>query len=295
MNSIFKGTGVALVTPFNPDGSIDFKNLSALVEHLIQGGIDYLVVMGTTAESPCLSEDEKAEVLAQVLKQNAYRLPVVYGMGGNNTADLTKKIAKASLIGVSGILSVTPYYNKPSQEGLYRHYKAVCDATELPVILYNVPGRTGCNMTASTTLRIAAECPNAAAVKEASGNFEQIMQIRRDSREDFLVISGDDAITMPLISCGIDGVISVAANAYPKAFSEMVNHALAGDFAAARELHYQLLEPIRCMFAEGSPAGVKAFLHHMKLANNVLRLPAFPVSDSLHASIGKIVSSKILL
>ncbi len=285
MNSVFKGTGVALITPFREDQSIDFEALTRLIDHVISGGVDYLVVMGTTAESPVLTAEEKNAVLQHVLKHNAYRLPVVYGIGGNNTAEVCTKIKSTDLKGVSAILSVTPYYNKPSQEGLYQHYKAISEASPLPVIMYNVPGRTGCNMTAATTLRLAADCKNLIAVKEASGNFDQIMQIRKNSPENFLVISGDDAITMPLLACGLDGVISVAANAYPKEFSGMVRAAMAGDFASARELHYPLLDHINMMFAEGSPAGIKAFLHCLGISKNILRLPAYRVSEELFGKI----------
>ncbi|NLA24690.1 MAG: 4-hydroxy-tetrahydrodipicolinate synthase [Bacteroidales bacterium] len=285
MNSIFKGTGVAMVTPFNEDYSIDFDSLTKLVEHLIQGGVDYLVVMGTTAESPTLSMDEKQAVLQHVIKYNAYRLPIVFGIGGNNTAEITNTLKSFDLKGVSGILSVSPYYNKPSQEGIYRHYMALAEASPLPIIIYNVPGRTGSNISASTTLRLARDSKKLVAVKEASGNMEQIMQIKKDAPENFLVISGDDAITMPLISCGIDGVISVVGNAFPKEFSDMVRAATANDYETARKLHYMLLDPIRMMFAEGNPGGVKAFLNQMGILKNVLRLPAYKVSDKLFEDI----------
>jgi len=286
MNSLFKGTGVALVTPFNQDKSIDFDALTKLIEHVISGKVDYLVVMGTTAESPALSAAEKEAVLNHVIKHNAYRLPIVYGIGGNNTDEVVNKIKNSDFKGVSGILSVTPYYNKPSQEGLYHHFKAIAEATKLPVILYNVPGRTGCNMSAATCIKLASECKNIVAVKEASGNFEQIMQIRKNAPKKFLVISGDDALVVPQIAIGVDGVISVAANAFPAGFSKMVNAALNGNFITAREVHFELIDQIGLMFAEGSPAGIKSFLSHMGIVKNILRLPCYEVSKQLHDKIG---------
>jgi 4-hydroxy-tetrahydrodipicolinate synthase len=275
----FKGAGVALVTPFNSDKSIDFDALRKLVQLQIQGGTNFLVVMGTTAESPTLSKEEKAQILDVVISENAGRLPIVYGVGGNNTLEVAKAIANVP-VGVDGILSVSPYYNKPTQEGIYQHFKFLAEATNLPIILYNVPGRTGSNMMADTTLRLA-ELPNIVAVKEASGNFEQIMDIINRKPEGFLVLSGDDAITMPLISCGADGVISVVANALPEKFSTMVNASLRGEFDLARPIHNELLNITKMFFEEGNPGGVKVALENREILSQNLRLPLVPVSSNL--------------
>ncbi len=283
--SIFRGTGVAVVTPFKNDGSIDFPALTKVIEHIIKGKCEYIVVMGTTGESPALSKDEKKQVLQHALQTIDGRVPVVYGIGGNNTSEVVQQLITTDLVGVSGILSVSPYYNKPNQRGLYEHYKEVADASPLPVILYNVPGRTAMNLTAETTLRLAHDFPRIAAIKEASGNLEQIMTILDGRPDDFLVISGDDLLTLPMIACGADGVISVVANAYPKQFSEMVRRCLAGDFNAAQPLHYQLMRITQLFFADGNPGGVKVSLELQKLCKANLRLPLYPVNDAVKQAI----------
>jgi len=275
----FKGSGVALVTPFKSDKSIDFEALRKLVQLQIQGGTNFLVVMGTTAESPTLSKEEKEEILQLVIAENAGRIPIVYGIGGNDTKAVAKVIANVPA-GVDGILSVSPYYNKPTQEGIYQHFKFLSEASKLPIILYNVPGRTGSNMLPDTTLRLA-ELPNIVAVKEASGSMEQIMAIISRKPDGFSVLSGDDAITMPLIACGADGVISVVANALPEKFSIMVNASLKGDFEVARPIHNELLAITKMFFEEGNPGGVKVALENRAIMSQNLRLPLVPVSLSL--------------
>ncbi|MFM7730098.1 MAG: 4-hydroxy-tetrahydrodipicolinate synthase [Flavobacteriales bacterium] len=277
----FKGLGVAMVTPFKKDGLVDVPALKRLTDHLIDNGVDYLVVMGTTGETPVLDKEEKKLVLDTVLDTNAGRKPIVLGMGGNNTLDLCKQLDRLEVNGLSGLLSVTPYYNKPTQNGLFEHYRAISEHSKLPILLYNVPGRTGCNMLPDTVLRIAFDCRNVVGVKEASGNMEQIMTIVRDRPKHFMVISGDDAITLPLIAAGADGVISVVGNALPKEFSDMVHHAMKGEYAEARVLHYKLLELIQLLFAEGNPAGVKEVLSHLDICENYLRLPLTPVSQTI--------------
>lgn len=281
--NLFKGAGVALVTPFNADMSIDFPALRRLVQEQIAGGTNYLVVQGTTGESPTLNSSEKKQVLETVLEENNGKLPVVYGAGGNNTLSVIeafKNIPK----GVDGILSVAPYYNKPTQAGYLAHYKALASETDLPIILYNVPGRTGSNVLAETTLELA-EIKNIVAMKEASGNMEQIMEIIRCRPENFLVLSGDDAITLPLIAAGADGVISVVANSFPAQFSQMVTSALNGDFETARKFHYDLLPVTKLMFAEGNPGGVKIALEELGWMKPFMRLPLVQVSEGLKAKI----------
>lgn len=275
----FSGTGVALVTPFNADFSIDFDGLKKLVQLQLDGGIDFLVVQGTTGESPTLSQAEKEAVLACVQEANNGRLPIVYGVGGNDTVKVAEAI-KAIPAGVDGILSVSPYYNKPTQEGIYQHYKFLAESTDLPIILYNVPGRTGSNVSAETCVRLAA-IPNIVAMKEASGNFDQIMEILRTCPKDFLVLSGDDAITLPMISCGAHGVISVVAQAFPEKFTAMVNASLKGDFKTARGFHYDLIPVTKMMFEEGNPGGVKISLENRNILKPFMRLPLVPVSKNL--------------
>lgn len=287
----FPGTGVALVTPFFPNGDIDFESLSRIIEHLVKGSIEYIVVLGTTGESATLSHDEKQKIFSHVSNVNAGRLPLVAGIGGNDTRSVLQDLSGFELEGYGAVLSVSPYYNKPSQEGIYRHYRAVEEASPLPVILYNVPGRTGMNMTAETTLRIARDCPGVIGTKEASGNLDQIMRILRDKPEGFEVISGDDAITLAMIALGATGVISVIGNAYPKIFSDMVRKCLSGDFAGAQPVHFSILEAVDTLFAEGSPSGVKAYLHEMGLCNNQFRLPVVPVSEALRERIRGIMST----
>ncbi|VBB48587.1 4-hydroxy-tetrahydrodipicolinate synthase [uncultured Paludibacter sp.] len=276
LNTKLIGMGVALITPFNEDESVDFIALKKLVEHQIKNGTDYLVVLGTTAETPTLTEEEKEAITRFVVEQVNGRIPIVLGIGGNNTKAVVEKIQKTNLNGIDAILSVTPYYNKPSQEGLYQHYAAIAKASPLPIILYNVPGRTGINMTAETTLHLAKEFNQICAVKEASGNFTQIDQIIKNKPEDFLVISGDDGITFPLITLGAVGVISVIGNAFPREFSRMVRLALQGDYENARQIHYRFTELIELLFVEGNPAGVKSMLALMGLIENKLRLPLVP-------------------
>ena len=276
-----KGLGVAMVTPFDSEGNIDFPALEKLTNYLIDGGIDYLDVQGTTGESPVLSHDEKQAVLNKVTEVNQGRLPVVFGIGGNNTASLVEAFSKFDLSSVDAILSASPYYNKPTQEGIYQHYKTLAQATDLPIILYNVPGRTSSNILASTTLRLANDFSNIIAVKEASGSMEQIMDIIQNRPDNFLVISGDDAITLPIITSGGDGVISVVGNAFPLEFGKMVHAALNDDIKTAREYHYKVLPVIAPLFAEGNPAGVKECLAHLGIMSNSLRLPLVNVSPEL--------------
>ncbi len=279
MNNPFIGSGVALVTPFKNDFSIDFDALKSLVRLQISGGTDFLVVQGTTGESPVLSTEEKQAVLQCVLEENDGKLKVVYGVGGNNTfavGSALKQVPK----GVDGILSVSPYYNKPIQRGIIEHYKHISTCTDLPIILYNVPGRTGSNVLPETTLALA-EIPNIVAMKEASGNMEQIMEIIRLRKPDFGVLSGDDALTMPLIAAGADGVISVVANAFPEKFSRMVHASLEGDYDTARKDHYDLLPITKMFFEEGNPGGVKIALRVRGICSDVLRLPLVSVSEGL--------------
>lgn len=276
----FKGLGVAMVTPFTSTGEVDFPALRKLTRHLIEGGVHYLVVMGTTGENPTLTEYEQRGVLDTVLEENNGELPVVFGMGGNYTAALTHRVAQYDLKGVSAILSASPFYNKPNQNGIINHYDALVSVTELPVIIYNVPGRTGSNITAETTLKLA-EMPGIIGTKEASGNFLQCMEILKHRPSDFLVISGDDAYTMPFISLGMDGVISVIGNAYPTEFSMMVNLALNGDFAAARVGHYALLDLMNTIFEDGSPGGIKVILNELGICGPTLRAPLYPPSEKV--------------
>lgn len=276
----FHGTGVALVTPFNSDGSIDYASLEKLVDHVINGGVNYLVALGTTSEAPTMTTDEKKKVLAAIVSKCNKRVPVVCGIGGNNTAEVLANLAEYDLTNVDGILSVVPYYNKPTQEGLYQHFKAIANATTKPIILYNVPGRTVTNMLPATTLRLANEFKHIVAVKEASGNMSQCMDLVQGKPAHFAVLSGDDDLVLPQVAIGMEGVISVAANCFTKDFTTMVNDALTGNYANAQKLHYKMLEGIRLLFVEGNPAGVKCVLNQMKVCCEMLRLPIVPVSDS---------------
>ncbi|OJV40696.1 MAG: 4-hydroxy-tetrahydrodipicolinate synthase [Bacteroidales bacterium 36-12] len=290
INNKLKGMGVALITPFKEDDSIDFDALARIVEHQIKNGTDYLVVCGTTAETPTLTNEEKEEIKQFVINVNNGRVPIVYGIGGNNTKEIIHKIQHVDLNGVDAILSVTPYYNKPSQEGLYQHFAAIANASSLPIILYNVPGRTGVNMTAETTLRLANEFSNVCAVKEASGNFSQIDDIIKNKPADFMVISGDDGITFPLITLGAVGVISVIGNAFPKEFSRMVRLALEGDYENARIIHHNFTELIELLFVEGNPAGVKSMLAVMGYIENKLRLPLVPNTIKTYEKIRQVLN-----
>lgn len=280
------GMGVALITPFKADKSIDFDALAKLIEYQVGSGANYLVVLGTTAETPSLTADEKRQVREFVVERVAGRLPLVLGLGGNNTMGVIEEMkAVDNLARFSAILSVVPYYNKPSQEGIYQHYKAIANACPIPVILYNVPGRTGVNMTAETTLRVAADCPNVIGVKEASGNITQMDDIIKHKPKDFMVISGDDGITFPLITLGAVGVISVIGNAFPREFSKMVRLGLAGEYDAARAIHHRFTELFGLLFVDGNPAGVKCALADMGMIENELRLPLVPTRVATYEKI----------
>lgn len=285
MKTKLTGLGVALVTPFAPSGEVDFVALQRLVDMMIEGGADYLVVMGTTGETPTLTLPERVAVLRTVKEQNAGRLPIVVGVGGNDTARVVELINQTNLDGVDAILSVTPFYNRPSQRGLFEHYKYIAERSPRPIILYNVPGRTGVNMEAETTLRIARECPNVVAIKEASGKIEQIEQIIAGAPEGFLVISGDDSLALPVIKAGGVGVISVAANAFPKYFSTMINAQFEQQWGHTEVMFEKIRPMVKMLFAEGNPSGVKAALCARGVLSNVLRLPLVPVSDELYGQI----------
>lgn len=283
--------GVALVTPFKQDKSIDFDALARLLEYQIKSGVDYLVVLGTTAETATLTPDEKHRVRDFVVERVAGRVPLVIGIGGNNTMALVEELRTTDLSPFSAVLSVVPYYNKPSQEGIYQHYREIAKASPIPVILYNVPGRTGVNMTAETTLLLAAEFDNIIGVKEASGNISQMDDIIKNKRDDFMVISGDDGITFPLITLGAVGVISVIGNAFPREFSRMVRLALQGDFARALTIHHRFTELFSLLFVDGNPAGVKCLLHAMGFIENELRLPLVPTRITTYEKIRKVLES----
>ncbi|NLR63794.1 4-hydroxy-tetrahydrodipicolinate synthase [Chitinophaga varians] len=282
-----KGTGVALVTPFKADESIDWNALENLINYVIEGGVDYVVTLGTTGETPTLSADEKLDLMKFTFEKVSKRVPVVVGIGDYNTRDVVKRLEKCPLDEAAAILSVAPYYSKPTQEGIYLHYKTIAAASPKPIILYNVPGRTGRNMTAETTLRLAQEVENIVAMKEASGDMQQCMQIIRDKPKDFLVISGDDALALAQLGCGMDGVISVAANYFAKDFSALVKTALENNFPAARALHYKMMQGFDLMFSENNPAGIKAFLSHAGIIGNYFRLPVVPATDALYRQIGE--------
>ncbi len=290
-----KGTGVALVTPFTSKMEVDYPALEKLVNHVIDGGVEYLVVSGTTGESATITRTEKTEILEFVKKINNGRKPIVFGIGGNNTAALVNEIRSTDLEGVTAILSASPYYNKPTQEGIYQHYKTLSEASPLPIILYNVPGRTASNLSAGTTLRLARDFRNIIAIKEASGNMEQIMQIINEKPQGFMVISGDDNLTLPMIACGGEGVISVSGQGFPKVFTKMVRDALAGDFEAARKGHYRLFEATRMLFAEGNPGGIKAALKLRGIGEEYMRQPLWPVSDALREELAKEIEQGGLL
>lgn len=279
---ILKGLGVALVTPFTANKEVDYEGLEKLVKHQINGGTDYLVVQGTTGESATLTKEEKQKVLDFVLKVNNGALPIVLGIGGNDTKAIVEAYNSFNLEGVTAILSASPYYNKPSQEGIYQHYKYLAEHFELPIVLYNVPGRTASNMSTQTTLRLAHDFPNKiVAIKEASGDLGQVMNIIKDKPSEFLVISGDDPLTLPMVAAGADGLISVVANAYPSETSKLVKLSMEGDFAGAREYHYKLLELIHYLFADGNPGGIKEVLKALNICSNDLRLPLVPVNNEV--------------
>ncbi|MDR0864818.1 MAG: 4-hydroxy-tetrahydrodipicolinate synthase [Candidatus Symbiothrix sp.] len=285
-----KGMGVALITPFKSDGNVDYTALSRVIDYQLQNGTDYLVVLGTTAETPTLTPGEQKEIIQLVINKVNGQIPIVLGLGGNNTRAIVEKLKTDNFTGIDAILSVVPYYNKPSQEGIYQHYKAIAQATtSLPVILYNVPGRTGVNMTAETTLRLAREFDNIAGIKEASGNMTQMGEIIKNKPRDFQVISGDDGITFPLITLGAVGVISVIGNAFPKEFSRMVRLALAGDYANALTIHHRFTELFELLFVDGNPAGVKSMLNMMGYIENELRLPLVPTRITTYEKIREVL------
>ena len=285
-----KGTGVALITPFHNYGTIDFTSLGKLTKHVINGGVDFLVALGTTSEVPVLSADEKNAVLNHILEVNDGKVPVIIGVGGNNTQGIVDSLKSIHFEGISGILSVAPYYNKPNQKGLYFHFKSIAAASPVPVILYNVPGRTSSNISAETSLRLANEFGNIAGIKEASGDLGQVMQIIKNRPEGFSVLSGDDALTYPMLTLGADGVISVVANAFPRQFSQMVNLARTGNYEEARPMHYELLELIEALFEDGNPAGIKAALDAMGIAGNNLRLPLVKANKATYNKIATLVN-----
>ena len=285
LQKVLQGTGVALVTPFKPNDDVDLDALAKVIDHVIKGGVEYIVTLGTTGETPTLSKEEKISIIRYTYEKVSGRVPVVVGIGGNDTQVLIKELKSFPLDKCVAVLSASPYYNKPSQEGLFLHYKMLAAASPKPILLYNVPGRTGRNLTAATTLRLANEVRNIAGIKEASGDMAQCMQILRDKPKDFLVISGDDALALPQLACGMDGVISVAANAFPKKFSEMVRQSLQSDFVKAKKLNDELIDAYDLMFAENNPAGVKAFMTEMGLLKNNLRMPMIPLSAELHEKV----------
>ncbi|HNW57181.1 MAG TPA: 4-hydroxy-tetrahydrodipicolinate synthase [Bacteroidales bacterium] len=285
----FRGVGVAIVTPFKNDSSIDFAALGRLINHVIAGGVNYIVAMGTTGESPTLTKDEKKALVSYVVEIIDNRVPLVVGIGGNNTQDVINTVRHSNLTGVDGILSVAPYYNKPGQKGLFQHFKSIATCSPVPVIIYNIPGRTCCNVSADTCLELAHECENIVAVKESSGDLTQIMKIVKGKPESFGVISGDDMLTIPVIAAGGSGVISVLANAYPSQCSELVNQALKGNFKSARDIQFRFIEMTELLFVEGNPSGVKAILNAMSLCQNNLRLPLVPVSRAISAKIQKAI------
>jgi 4-hydroxy-tetrahydrodipicolinate synthase len=285
----FRGTGVAIVTPFKNDSSIDFAALGRMVNHVINGGVNYIVVMGTTGESSTLTKDEKKAIISYVVEVTVNRVPLVIGIGGNSTQDVINCIRHSNLNGVDGILSVAPYYNKPNQRGLFQHFKAIATCSPVPVIMYNVPGRTCSNISSETCIELAHECENIVAIKEASGDISQIMRIIKGKPDSFSVISGDDMMTIPIIASGGSGVISVLANAFPAATSDLVTNSLKSNFKSAREIHLRYLEMIELLFIDGNPAGVKAMLNIMNLCLNNLRLPLVPVNRAIYSRIQKAI------
>ena len=290
-NIIFSGTGVALITPFRKQDSIDFTKLEELINHVITSGVDYIVALGTTSEAATMTESERTALLQFIIESVNGRVPIMLGMGGNNTRAVTDAISSTNFDGISGILSVTPYYNKPQQRGLVQHFKNIADVSPVPVILYNVPGRTSCNMMAETTLQLAEECPNIIGIKEASGNMGQVMEILRCKPAGFSVISGDDALTLPMLAMGASGVISVIANALPKEMSDMVRFGMKGDMKKATPLHYKMLPLMNAIFEEGNPGGIKALLEIQARITNQLRLPLSKVSKTLYNKLASLQSN----
>lgn len=284
MQRKFTGTGVALITPFKEDGTVDFDAFKRIIHHVIDGGVDYILVNGTTSESATTSDEEKAELLALAKKENNKRVGLVYGLGGNNTAAILTSIPKIDFTSVDGMLSVSPYYNKPSQEGIYQHYKAIADVAPIPVILYNVPGRTSSNIAAKTTIRLSSH-PNIVAIKEASGNLEQAMEIIKYANKNFLLISGDDLVTVPMISIGAQGVMSVLANAYPKEFSQMLQKALSNDFKGATSHLIKFIDINPYLYEEGNPVGIKQTMELLGICSSDVRLPLVKASETLKLKI----------
>ena len=287
--NIFRGLGIALVTPFTTDGEVDYKSLKKLVEYQIDNGADFLCILATTGEAPCLTKDEKDKITELVKEVNKGRIKILKYCGGNNTRAVVDEIKNTDWSGIDGILSICPYYNKPSQEGLYQHFKAIASATSLPIVLYNVPGRTGINMKAETTVRLARDFHNIVAIKEASGSLEQVDEILKNAPKDFAVISGDDALTYPMVACGAVGVISVIGNALPREFSKMLRLEFNNEFAAARKIHHKFTDLFSLLFVDGNPAGVKAMLSEMGFIENVLRLPLVPTRLTTKQRISEIL------
>lgn len=287
--NIFKGLGIALVTPFTADGAVDYAALKRLVQFQLDNGADFLCILATTGETPTLTAEEKTNIKNLVVELNHGRVPILMGCGGNNTAAVVDELRNGDWRGIDGVLSVCPYYNKPSQEGLYQHFKAIANATKLPVVLYNVPGRTGINMKPETTVRLARDCQNIVGIKEASGSLEQVDEILKNSPRDFAVISGDDALTYPMVACGAVGVISVIGNALPKEFSKMLRLEFNNEFAAARKIHHKFTDLFSLLFVDGNPAGVKAMLSEMGFIENVLRLPLVPTRLTTKQRISEIL------
>ena len=275
-HNIFRGLGIALITPFTENGAVDYDAMKRIVEYQLSNGADFLCILATTGETPCLTKQEKEDIKKYIIDLVAGRIPILMGCGGNNTSAVVDELQNGDFKGIDGILSVCPYYNKPSQEGLYQHFKAISSATSLPIVLYNVPGRTGTNLKAETTVRLARECENIVAIKEASGSLEQVDEILKNKPEGFAVLSGDDSLTYPMIACGADGVISVIGNALPKEFSRMIRLEKNGEFEAAVKIHHKFTDLYSLLFVDGNPAGVKALLHEMGYIKNVLRLPLVP-------------------
>jgi 4-hydroxy-tetrahydrodipicolinate synthase len=290
LRNTLHGTGVAIITPFKSNLDVDYDALEKLIDHLIKNGVEYLVTLGTTGETPTLTKEEMVDIMHFTFEKVDNRVPVVVGIGGNNTSEIVKSLETFSLDKAVAVLSSSPNYNKPSQEGIFQHYKKLAEASPKPVLLYNVPGRTGSNITAETTLRLANECENIAGIKEASGNMIQCMHILKNRPEDFLVVSGDDHLALPLIACGMDGVISVSANCFPKDFSELIRSALSLNLNKAKKLQYSLLPGIDLLFVENNPAGVKCFLAEMGMIENILRLPLVPLSPSFHQKVKEFIS-----
>lgn len=289
MQNIFRGLGIALVTPFCEDGSVDYDTLASVIDYQLANGADFLCILATTGETPCLSADEHYKVKQFIVKQVAGRVPLLMGCGGNNTAAVVEMCKTYDMSGIDGLLSVCPYYNKPSQEGLYQHFKAIANATKLPVVLYNVPGRTGINLKPETTCRLANDCENIVAIKEASGSIEQVDEIIKNKPEGFEVLSGDDAITFHMIATGAVGVISVIGNALPKEFSRMIRLEFNGEYAAAQKIHHKFTELYCLLFVDGNPAGVKALMSEMGLLKNVLRLPLVPTRVTTRQKIAQVL------